>query len=129
VVVVHEAQALTPVPALVEAPAYPAPRLVHIEHLPVVQRAGVAVLGQHKRRTHAQPDGVDGVGGGGGFGVGVGVVGSGSSNSSSSGGGSHDNRRCALGAWAVREGLVVVLGFAWRICCCGRRKERYLDSV
>ena len=91
-IVVHEAQTLAPVPALVEAPAYPAPRFVHIEHLPVVQRAGVAVLGQHKRRTHAQPDRVDGVGG--------------SSSSSFGGGGSHhDNRRCALGAWAVREGL------------------------
>jgi hypothetical protein len=43
------------VPALVEPPARPAPRLVHVEHLPVAQRAPVALLGEAERRAHAVP--------------------------------------------------------------------------
>ena len=55
VVVARKHHALAAVPALVEPPARPAPRLVHVEHLPVAQRAPVALLGEAERRAHAVP--------------------------------------------------------------------------
>jgi hypothetical protein len=55
VVVARKHHAPAAVLALVEPPARAAPRLVHVKHLPVVQRAPVALLGEAERRAHAVP--------------------------------------------------------------------------
>jgi hypothetical protein len=55
VVVARKHHALAAVLALVEPPARPAPRLVHVKHLPVAQRAPVALLGEAERSAHALP--------------------------------------------------------------------------
>lgn len=56
VVAVHGPHAVAAVPAVVVPAAHPAPGLVHVKHLPVVQAAPVARLGHAKRAAHTAPD-------------------------------------------------------------------------
>ena len=62
VIIPRKHHAVAALPALVEPSARLAPRLVDVEHLPVVERAPVALLGEGEGRAHAVPQPVGVVG-------------------------------------------------------------------
>ena len=58
-VALTHAYTIAAVPAAVRASAHAAACLVHVKHLPIVQRASVAPLGHLERRAHATPQAIE----------------------------------------------------------------------
>jgi hypothetical protein len=61
-VTLHDTHAVTAVFTLVELATVYAAGFIHIKHLPIIHPTSMTLSWHPERRTHAVPDGVDGVG-------------------------------------------------------------------